>query len=389
MRKVLKDTRKDTEETTMSDFPVSEYQDGWCFRSDFKDANGVRRQVRRKFATERLAIEGYLDFLKEREAGAKAASAAMTFSDAVTWWIQILKDEGRALTTLEGHRVCLDLYAIPKLGKVPLANVSADLLRETYRELADRGLSTSTIASISRRIRALMSRAVAEGKLKENTAKLVKPPKGKPPKKHVILTPEELVLLLNEVRQDRLAACWILGIFTGMRRGELAGLRWDSVDFGERTISINWQIAVGSITGAHATSTKTEASERELARLPAIVFEALADWKVRQVTERMALGKRWEADNYVFTTRDGTTYDPGSLSERIKVLCKKAGVPAVPLHMLRHTLATNTIKAGISTDALAPFLGHANGAITAKFYRHVSPEMASDMLTPYFDRLAQ
>lgn len=388
MRKVLKDTRTDTEKTTMSDFPVSEYQDGWCFRSDFKDANGVRKQVRRKFATERLAIEGYLDFLKERESGAKAISAAMTFAEAVTWWIQILKDEGRATTTLEGHRVCLDLYAIPKLGKVPLSNVTADLLRENYRDLVARELSTSTIASISRRIRALMARAVLEGKLKENAAKLVTPPKGKPPKKHVILTQEQTIRLIEEVQKDRLAACWVLGIFTGMRRGELAGLRWESVDFEKNTITVNWQIAVGLVSGAHSTGTKTQASERELS-LPKVVFDALADWKVRQLTERMALGRRWEAGDYVFTTKDGTTYDPGSLSERIKVLSERAGVPPVTLHMLRHTLATNAIYSNIAPQILAPFLGHANSEITAKFYQHVSPEMAYEMLTPYFEQLAQ
>jgi integrase len=182
---------------------------------------------------------------------------------------------------------------------------------------------------------------------------------------------------------DRMVALWLLLVYSGARRGEMAGLQWNKVDFGTRSICISWTRTL-STSGVEEGGTKTDAGER-IIRLPQVVFDVLADWKVRQTTERMALGRRWDAGDYVFTSQDGCAYWPGSISDRLYVLTKRAGMPPIRTHALRHSLITNALKSRIDTAIIAPFVGHSDPRVTAT-YQHVDPEMAYDHLESLFDQ---
>jgi integrase len=296
---------------------------------------------------------------------------------------KFLKDEGCRRTTLGGHRSMLDLHVIPHIGKVQLSKLTPEHLRTVYRAMAAKGMATSSIKTVSRKMRAMLARAVKEKRITENVAKLVAPPKGAPAKKHVVYSPEQIQKLVQVLATDRMVALWLLLVYSGARRGEMAGLQWNKVDFGTRSICISWTRTL-STSGVEEGGTKTDAGER-IIRLPQVVFDVLADWKVRQTTERMALGRRWDAGDYVFTSQDGCAYWPGSISDRLYVLTKRAGMPPIRTHALRHSLITNALKSRIDTAIIAPFVGHSDPRVTAT-YQHVDPEMAYDHLESLFDQ---
>lgn len=367
----------------MSDFPISTHNGRPCFRSYYFDTYGVRRQVRRSFDTERLAIEGYLKFAEQRDSGALLDNRKMSVADAVDWWLEILKDEGCKPTTLGGHRALMDLYVIPVIGKLPLSKLNPEHIRMVYRAMVLKGLATSSIQAVSRKLRAMLNQAVTAKKIPENVAKLVKPLKGKPKKKQIVYTPQQTQALAAALGVDRLAALWCLAANTGARRGELAGLRWSDLDFNLSLITFQNTRTLAAGIGVVEGDTKTDAGHRTI-RPPEVVFDLLRDWKVRQTTERVALRGLWNGGDYVFTTRDGNPYRPGSISERLRILTERAGLPPIRTHALRHSLITNALRSRVDTAIVAPYVGHSNPRITAD-YQHVDPDIAYDQMTPVFD----
>lgn len=360
---------------------VYQNDDGtWEFRTHYIDGNGTRRQVRRRRKTERQAQATYAKFVKDRDAGVLATGKVMTVAELMDWWLQISSDEGVRDNTTSGHRVLMNAYVIPHIGDVKSDRLNEDHIRTVLRWLADQGYSDSTIKDMRARLKAMCTRAVRERKMTRNPVDNVKAPRGKAAREHIILSPDECKKFVAAAHEERLGALWILAINTGMRRGELAGLRWSRVDLelgalvipeegGNRTVTMESNIVEGA--------PKTDAGVRRIPLTPMVVA-ALRKWKATQAHERLLLGRRWEGDDYVFTSRDGEEYHPQTLGSNLTVFCKRAEVRVLPLHHLRHTYATNALRAGVDVKVVSQMLGHANVALTINLYMHVDPAMEDD-----------
>jgi integrase len=188
---------------------------------------------------------------------------------------------------------------------------------------------------------------------------------------------EELGEFLESVRDDRLYPVFVVLATTGMRRGEVLGLRWRDVDFDAGDLAIaNTRTPVKSeiVTGPP----KTARSRRQVF-LDEWTLDVLRAQRRSQAADRLAAGPAWNADeDYVFTDEVGVPVNPNSVSKRFDTIVRKSDLPRIRLHDLRHTYATVALKAGVHPKIVSERLGHATVGITLDLYSHVTPSIARD-----------
>ncbi len=274
---------------------------------------------------------------------------------------------------------------IPHLGGVPLQKVNAVHLNKLYAQLlaggrkrGEGGLSPRTVRYIHVILGRALGDAVRWGLLERNPARLADPPAqdGLKPGGHIrTWSPEQVRSFLDFVAGHRLSAAWITLVTTGMRRGELLGLRWEDVDLAAARISIR-QTYVTIDGRTQFSEPKTRRSRRTIDPDDRTV-EALRDWRSSQAEERQAWGPTWEDHGLVFTQPNGRPIDPDKLTKLFRRLAKRAGLPAIRLHDLRHSHATLLLASGVNAKIASERLGHHSTAFTLDVYSHVVPGMQS------------
>jgi integrase len=195
-----------------------------------------------------------------------------------------------------------------------------------------------------------------------------------------VWTPQQLRAFLAHVRGDRLYALWLLVATTGMRRAELAGLRWSDIDFARARLTPRLPRVVVNYR-VHESDTKTASGRRSLALDPS-TLEALREHRRRQAGER-AIAELADDNDLVFTWPDGRPLHPDLITHWFQRHARrvvweqdertKVGLPAIRLHDVRHSYATAALAAGIPAKIVSERLGHANVQITLDTYSHVIP----------------
>ncbi len=292
-------------------------------------------------------------------------------------------------TTYEGYRMNCETHIIPTLGGYRLQALQPDMLSSFYRKLITTGrsdgkggLSPKTIRHIHGIIHKALQDAAKKGHVPRNVADLADLPEraahAEPaaPTEQQVWSPEQISAFLAGVADDRLFAAWRLIATTGMRRGELLGLRWSGVDLETGRLVV--QVARVRAGKAVVDSTpKTRAGKRVLQLDPATVV-ALRKWRKLQLEERLAVGERYQDGTHVFTMPDGSPIVPNRFSIWFRKHVKRLGLPKIRLHDTRHSYATAGLARGVSVKVMSVRLGHASTAITENLYQHVLPAMDQD-----------
>jgi integrase len=195
-------------------------------------------------------------------------------------------------------------------------------------------------------------------------------PQGLPAERQV-WTPEQLRAFLSHVSDDRLYAAWLLVATTGLRRAELAGLRWLDVDLAAGRVSPRRPRVVVDYTVVESDA-KTPKGRRSLALDPA-TLAALKAHQARQAEEKTIIGTGYRDSGLVFTMPDGSPIHPQRISAWFLQHTRAAGLPRIRLHDVRHSYATAALAAGVPPKVISQRLGHAMIAITMDTYSHVIP----------------
>ncbi|MCC5580240.1 site-specific integrase [Microtetraspora sp. AC03309] len=184
---------------------------------------------------------------------------------------------------------------------------------------------------------------------------------------------EEAKKLLDTIKGDRLEAFWICALTLGLRRGELLGLRWDDIDFGNGQLAVRQtlQRADGSL---QLVDPKTDRSRRTVP-VPEPTLAALRRHRRTQAAEQLASGERWKDHGLVFASTIGTPIEPGNLSARWRKARTQAGLEWLRLHDLRHACASYLLACGASPRTVMKTLGHSQIALTMNTYAHVLPDV--------------
>ncbi len=191
-------------------------------------------------------------------------------------------------------------------------------------------------------------------------------------KKMVTWTMEEALNFFSvaKSREDRLHAFYKVGVFTGLRHGELLALRWKDINFQTSTLTVEHTLEEKPVDGFIRYSlqpVKTKESEATIF-IPKVAVEALK-------SHRLAMFKEGMSSEFVFVTRNGTHYSKSNVHKAFNINIAEAGVPKIRIHDLRHTCATLLLESGESMAKIQHQLRHSDPAITARLYAHVTPKM--------------
>jgi integrase len=237
-----------------------------------------------------------------------------------------------------------------------------------------RPLSPMTVKHVHATLRTALNSAVRRRLIPYNPALPIELPEvTRTPV--VVWTPAQVRAFLDVAREDRLYPLFHLVVVTGMRRGEVVGLRLVDVDLDNAVVRVSQQmLQLGGRT--HIGAPKTKSGARTVPIDPTTV-QVLREQLDRQVAERRAWGSGWVETGLAFTHENGSALSPEMVSRRFALLSRRAGLPKIKFHGLRHTSASLALAAGVAMKTVSDRLGHSTTSITADLYTHVSPAVAS------------
>jgi integrase len=190
-------------------------------------------------------------------------------------------------------------------------------------------------------------------------------------------TPEQIEASLIASREHPAHVLYMLALTTGMRQGELLGLKWGDVDLNAGTLAVRRSLQRQRENGLVFEEPKTARSRRSI-RLSQRAIEALRTHRDRQTFERSGAGGEWTAYDLVFCDSTGKPLDPSYQTAILKKAVGAAGVPAIRFHDMRHTVATMLLSRGVHVKVVSEMLGHATIVLTLDTYSHVIPAMQGD-----------
>lgn len=261
----------------------------------------------------------------------------------------------------------------PTLGKVALVKLTAQQLHSLYARKLEEGGAANTVRHLHAAIHAALEDALRLDLVARNVAHLVRAPKA-PHLEMQVYTPEQANQLLDAAKGDRLEAMYLLMLTSACRLGELLGLRWPALDLERGEMRI--VSALKDVQG-HRTlgKPKTPHSRRTIPLTP-VAIASLKRHRARQAEERLAHGPEWNPDQLVFVTSKGTSYTQVNWRRQHHIpMIRKAGLPYIRPHDLRHTSATLLLLEGVQPLVVSEMLGHSSVAFTLATYGHVLAEM--------------
>lgn len=262
------------------------------------------------------------------------------------------------------------LRIVPRIGHVRLQTLSGGHLNGLYRELEQAGLSVSTRRLTHAVLHRSLRDAVRWGRLVRNPADLADPPAASRTRVQA-WTAGELGRFLEQVEGDRLFALWRLAATTGLRRGELAGLTWRTLDLDAGRLSVEQQL-VPTRGGASFGPPKSARSRRTVA-LDSETVRNLREHQEKQILERAFAADAYADADLVFADELGGSIHPQRLTEWFGKHRKAAGIPTGTLHVLRHTAATLALTAGVPIHIVAARLGDDPKTVLGT-YAHLLPQ---------------
>jgi integrase len=300
-----------------------------------------------------------------------ATKERMEFGSWLWTFLDLYKKPEIRPSTYELYAGILRLHLPEKLAHTPLEKLRSEDLQALYTSLGEKGYSR-TVQILHNLIHSALDQAVKLGYVPRNVSEATTRPKGK--KKEVqILTPQELKRFLEVAKKHRLFPAFYVLATTGLRRGELLGLKWQDIDWEHGTLTVQRNLVwVGGEPALQEP--KTKGSYRTIP-LPENTLEVLKEWRKKWLEERVKLGPDWPETDLVFPSEAHTAIYPRNFLRTFKSLLQEANLPMVSLHALRHSYATMLLMEGENPRVVQEILGHSAVTTTLGIYSKVLPSL--------------
>lgn len=336
------------------------------------------------------------------------ATQHRTVAAFLTYWLDSIVKPHLAPLTYVSYEGYVRLHIVPFLGPKRLNKLSVRDVREWLTKLSETcqccahdkdkkrpsaerkccAVGECCESSPSRRVvqgardafRAALTHAVTEEEIGKNVAALVRVPKPRRRRIKPWSVAEAGRFLTDAAaREDHLFAAWVIVLCLGLRRGEVLGLTWKSVDLEKGELYVDHQIQRASRQLLHR-ETKTEESD-DFLPLPALCVKALRMRRAQQLGDRKAAGDLWQ-DNMglVFTTKYGTPIEPGNLTRMFALRARRAGLRVIPLRNTRHTCSSLLVALKVHPKVAQRILRHSQIAMTMEVYAEASDEEIRDAI---------
>jgi integrase len=315
---------------------------------------------------------------RERDLGALVDyDERQTVAQYLTSWLDGVKSSGAKVRGWERYESDVRLHLIPALGAARLAKLSPQQLQRLYAQELDAGYSPASVAHVHAVLHAALETAVRHNVIARNVADLVKAPRTEASEMR-ILSKEQVEQLLTAASTDRLYALYLLAVRTGMRQGELLALQWSDLHLDDHHLQVQRTLHFAAGGEWVLTTPKTKKSRRRIDLAPSVV-EALRVHRRQQLAEQLAGGPGWNADGFVFCRPTGLPWRGTHLYARyLTPLLRRAGLPLIRFHDLRHTAASLLLLAHVDIKVVSELLGHRSVAVTWDRYTHIAPSLQKD-----------
>lgn len=353
----------------------------WVARFSYKDPK-TGDVKRKKFtgASKREALAKGRDWIKKIDDGLLPDADKITVGKWLDRWLEDFVRPSVRVKTYEKYFSTMKNYIKPKFEDVPLLKLTAPDVQRQWNELLKGGgkkgggISSLTVRNSRRYFIAALDKAVELGYLIKNVARQTAPPKVYREEVRPF-DREQAVKLLETAKNagDDLYIATFIALSTGMRIGEVMGLKWEDVFHSQKVLAVR-RSRVNSNHGVRIEETKTGVGRK----IPVqdALLEALRFHEKRQEWQKELLGDKWSNEGWIIAGEFGRNYDPSYFSGRKwKPLLKAAGLPTTfSFHDLRHTHATLLLLEGVNPKIVQERLGHANIQMTLDTYSHLLPD---------------
>lgn len=343
-------------------------------RHKWHSVRGTRRDAQRELTR----------LLHEANTGLYVEPARMSVSEFLDRWLTDYAKPKVSPKTYERYREMVDGHIRPALGSCLLPKLAPLQVQAFYssssvkgRKDGKGGLSAQSVVHFHRLLHKAFAQAVKWQLLARNPIQAVEPPRAQRQETRA-LDEDETASLLTRLGGTRLYMPVMLAVTTGLRRGEILGLRWNNIDFATSTIAVV-QSLEQTKEGLRFKSPKTHRSRRSIA-VPAITVEALRSHRAKQAEERLALGPAYNDHDLVCPRPGGGPWPPDMFSTTFCAFVRRSGMKLFRFHDLRHSHASHLLKAGVHPKIVSERLGHSTVGMTLDTYSHVLPGMQEEAI---------
>jgi integrase len=323
---------------------------------------GNRKRAEAVLTQHRVALEGGMF------TGKKNLTVGLYLQD----WLDTYAVPNCSAKTVQAYRQTINRYTVD-ISHLQLQKLEATDIQPIYADMSKQKLSNNTIDSLHKVLHIALNTAVKQGVLKRNVMAAVIAPKVVS-KQVEVWDPETRSKAIEVLKDSRFGDFYLLALLTGMRKGELAGLKWANVDLERGRLQVVNTLQRISGRGLVLGVPKTERSRRSIALSDASVG-LLHEVRGKQTIQKAEIADAWTQSGFVLTHPDGMPLDSEVVSKAFTKLVKEAGFPDLTMHGLRHTHATILLEQGVNPKVVSERLGHASVATTMDIYSHVLPDM--------------
>ena len=305
------------------------------------------------------------------EHGEFVASSKITVEEWFKTWMEQYKENQVKVGTIISYTDYFNIYIKESLGKKKLVDIRGEHIQKLYNNLVKKGMALSSIKVVSAILNGCFKQAMKNGLIERNPVPLATLPKGRPKGQRRVFTKEEQDIFMEYAKGSYLYNLFALAIRTGLRGGEIRGLKLSDVDKAAGLLHIERTLKYASGRGFFEDAPKTATSRRDIPLTKDML--AILDRQKQLYGEKVL-----RMDGYIFHLPDGTPISRERLQNEIDRIVKRVNTDGIVFerftpHCLRHTFATRAIESGMKPQTLKTILGHSTLSMTMDLYSHVLP----------------